>query len=108
MLQPEGDDVFDGIENLFPGSAKSFGGFLPGQFPRPARQKQHVGASQGAFAVAPRNFFHHDGFAAAAIHAPHGIHQKHQKAPERDELEAALGELVVSWSGLMATRTDRP
>jgi hypothetical protein len=31
-----------------------------------------------------------------------------RKAPERYEFEAALGELVVSRSGLMATRTDRP
>ena len=60
------------------------------------------------FAVAPRNFFNDDGFAAAAIDASHGIHQKHQKAPERNELEAALGELIVSRSGLMAARTNRP
>jgi len=37
-----------------------------------------------------------------AIDAPHGVKQKNQKAPERNELETALGELIVSGGGLMA------
>jgi uncharacterized protein YlxW (UPF0749 family) len=45
--------------------------------------------------------------AAAAIDTPHRIEQKNQKSPERDELEAALAELVVTGSGLVATRTHR-
>src|SRR5688500_9677996 len=32
--------------------------------------------------------------------------QKDQKSPERNELETALGQLVIAGSGLVATRTD--
>jgi len=56
-------------------------------------------------AVAPWNFFNNDCLAVAAIDTPHGIHQKDQKAPEGNELETALGELIVSRSGLMAAGT---
>jgi hypothetical protein len=40
------------------------------------------------------------------IDAPHGVKQKNQKTPKRDELETALGELVVSGSRLMTTGTN--
>ena len=58
-------------------------------------------------AVAPGNFLDDDGVAAAAIDAPHGVQQEDQKSPERDELEAPLGELIVAGRRLMAARTDR-
>src|SRR5688500_6329063 len=32
--------------------------------------------------------------------------QKDQKSPERNELETALGQLVIAGSGLVATRTN--
>jgi len=44
-------------------------------------RKQHVGSGQSVFAIAPRNFFHDDGVAAAAIDASHGIQQKDEEAP---------------------------
>ena len=99
--------MFDGVENLFPGSAERLGCFLPGKPARPAGQKQHVGFGQGALAVAPRNFLDDDRLAAAAIDAPHRVQQKNQKSPERNELETPLGELIVSGGGLMAARTNR-
>jgi hypothetical protein len=43
----------------------------------------------------------------AAIDATHRIKQKNQKAPKRNELETALGELIVSGGRLMAARTNR-
>ena len=64
-------------------------------------------SGQGAFAVAPGHFFDDHGGAAAAVHAPHGVQQEDEKSPERNELEAPLGKLIVAWSRLMATRTDR-
>jgi hypothetical protein len=45
-------------------------------------------------------------FAAPAVDASHRTQQKNQKAPERNELETALGELIVPGPGLMAARTD--
>jgi hypothetical protein len=42
--------------------------------------------------------------------SPHGTHrvkQKNQKSPERNKFETALGELIVSGGGLMATGTNR-
>src|SRR5215471_13107117 len=107
VCQAPGDDMFDGIENLIPRSAKGLGGFFPGEAARPASQEEHVGFGQGTFAVAPGHFFDHHGGTAAAVHAPHGVQQEDEKAPERDELKAPLGELVVAWSRLMAARTDR-
>ena len=107
VLQPTGDDVFDRVEDLVPGSAERLGRFLPGKAARPAGQKQHVGFGQSALAVAPGNFLDDDRLAAAAIDAPHGVKQKNQKAPERNELETPFGELIVSGGRLMAARTNR-
>jgi len=102
VLQPKGDDVFDRVEDLVPGSAKRLGRFLPGQPARPAGQKQHVGFGECTFAIGPRDLLDDDRLAAAAIDAPHGVKQKHQKSPERNELKTPLGELIVSGSGLVA------
>jgi len=107
MLQPEGDDVFDGVENLFPGSAERLGCFLPRQATRPAGQKQHVCSGQRTLPIAPRHFLDDDGLAVAAIDAPHGVQQKNQESPERDELETPFGELIVTGRRLMAARTNR-
>ncbi len=99
--------MLDRVEDLVPGSAKRLGRFLPGQPARPAGQKQHVGFGESAFAIAPGDFLDDDRLAAAAIDAPHGVKQKNQKSPERNELETPLGELIVSGGGLMAARTNR-
>src|SRR6266536_6342844 len=84
-----------------------FGRFLPRKPARPAGQKQHIGIGQGTLAVAPGHFLDDDGLTTAAIDATHGIKQKNQKAPKRNELETALGELIVSRGRLMAARTNR-
>ena len=39
VLQPKGDDMFDCVEDLVPGSAECLGRFLPRKPPRPAGQK---------------------------------------------------------------------
>jgi hypothetical protein len=57
--------------------------------------------------MAPGNFLDKDRLAAAAIDSPHGVEQKNQKSPERNELESPLGEFVVTRCRLMAARTDR-
>jgi hypothetical protein len=48
------------------------------------------------------NFLDDDRLAVAANDAPHGVKQKDQKPPERNELETALGELIVTGRRLMA------
>jgi len=58
-------------------------------------------------AIAPGHFLDDDGLTTAAIDATHRIKQKNQKAPKRNELETALGELIVSGGRLMAARTNR-
>jgi len=83
------------------------GGFLPGKVACPARQKQHIDFGQGAFAVAPRNLFDDHGGATAAIDAPHGVQQEDEKSPERNELEAAFGKLVIAGRRLVAARANR-
>ena len=84
MLQPQGDDMLDGVEDLVPGSAKCLGRFLPGQSARPAGQEEHVGFGQRAFAVAPGDFLDDDSAAAAAIDAPHGVQQEDEEIPRRE------------------------
>jgi hypothetical protein len=82
-------------------ASKTFSSFFPGQ---PAGQEQHVGSGQGAFAIAPGDFFDDDGAAAAAIDTSHGVQQEDEESPKGDELEAPLGELIVAGRGLMAAR----
>jgi hypothetical protein len=83
-----------------------FGRLLPRQAARPAGQEQHIGSGQGALAIAPGNFLNNDSLAAAAIDAAHGVEQKDEKSPERDELETALGKPIVAGGGLMAAGAD--
>src|SRR5438067_13023092 len=84
-----------------------FGRFLPRKAARPTGQKQHIGIGQGTLAIAPGHFLNDDCLTMAAIDATHGIKQKNQKAPKGNELETALGELIVSRGRLVAARTDR-
>jgi hypothetical protein len=51
------------------------------------------------FAITPVDFFGDDGAAAEAIDAPHGVQRENEKAPQRDELKAPLGELIVASAG---------
>src|ERR1700686_4317900 len=83
------------------------GRLLPRKAARPAGQKQHIRAGQGTLAIAPGHFLDHDRLTTAAIDATHGVKQKNQKAPKGNELETALGELIVSGGRLMAARTNR-
>jgi hypothetical protein len=96
--------MFDGIEDLLPRSAKCFGGFFPGKVAGPASEEEHVSLGEGPFAVAPRNFFHDDGVAAAAVYAPHGVEEEDEEAPEGNELETPLGELIVTGCRPVAAR----
>ena len=41
-----------------------------------------------------------------ALDAPHAVQQEYQKAPQRDELEAPLGKMIVTRCRLVAPRTD--
>jgi len=105
VRQSERDHMFDGVEDLVPGGAERLGCLLPGEPARPTGQKQHVGIGQLMLAVAPGDFLDDHGFAAATIDAPHGVREKDQKAPERNELETPFGELIVTRRRLMATGT---
>ena len=42
----------------------------------------------------------------AAINTAHGVQQEDEESPQRNELEAPLGELIVTGRRLMAPRTD--
>ena len=81
--------------------------FLPGELARPAGQKQHVGSGQLVFAVAPGNLLDHHLAALTAIDAPHAVEQEHQHAPEWNELEAPLGQMIVPGRRLVAPRAAR-
>jgi hypothetical protein len=106
MLQTPADHILDGIAHQIPGSVERLGGFLPGEFAGPASQKQHIGSGQLVLGIAPGNLLHHDA-AVSAMDASHTVEKENQNSPERDELEAPLGELIVPGCGLVAPRADR-
>jgi hypothetical protein len=59
------------------------------------------------FAMAPGDLLDDHGLAAGARDAPHRVEEEDQEAPERDEFEPPLGELIVTGGRLVATGTDR-
>jgi hypothetical protein len=68
------------------------GGFLPGELPRPAGQKQHIGSGQLVLTIAPGNLLDHHA-TIPAVDASHAVQQENQKAPQRNELETPLGKI---------------
>jgi len=56
--------------------------------------------------IAPGNLLDHYP-TIPAVDAPHAVQQENQKAPQRNELEAALGKMIVTRCRLMALRADR-
>src|ERR1039457_3935507 len=105
MLQAPADHILDGVADLVPGSMERFGGFLPGELTRPAGQKQHIGSGQLVLTIAPGNRLD-DHATVPALDAPHAVQQEYQKAPQRDDLEAPLGKMIVTRCRLVAPRTD--
>jgi hypothetical protein len=92
-------------EHLFPGSAQALGGFFSGKTALSTGEEEHIGFGQGTLAVAPRNFFDGHAAAAPAIDAPHSVEQEDEESPQRNELKAPFGKLVVA--RLMAAAADR-
>jgi hypothetical protein len=82
------------------------GGFLPGELPRPAGQKQHIGSGQLVLTIAPGNLLDHHA-TIPAVDASHAVEQENQKAPQRNELKTPLGKMIVTWCRLVAPRADR-
>src|ERR1019366_6322596 len=96
MLQAPADHILDGVAHLVPGGVERLGGFLPGELPRPAGQKQHIGSGQLVLTIAPGNLLDHHA-TIPAVDASHAVQQENQKAPQRNELEAPLGKMIVTW-----------
>src|SRR5664280_3186867 len=69
-------------------------------------QKMHVNLGRGVLPHTPGHFFDQHP-ALLAVDASHAIDQKHQIAPESDELESSRrARLVIAWRGLMAAGAD--
>ena len=105
IVQAKVDHILDGIAHPIPGSMERLGGLLPRNFPRPPRQEEHVGFGGLMFAIAPGKFFRHHP-ATAAVHPTPAVEQENQKAPEGDELETPLGQMIVPRCGLLAAPAD--
>jgi hypothetical protein len=105
MLQAPFHNVLYGLANLVPGGTEGLGGFLPGKFARPTCQKQHVGLGQLVFAVGPRHFLDDD-TAGFAVDAAHAVEEKDQIAPDGNELELPIREVVVTGGWPVTARTD--
>ena len=85
------------------GQFKNSQHLLPGELARPLRQVEHVGLGQLVLAGAPRHFLHLDP-ATHALDPPHAVQQDDSEAPDRDELEAPLGQMVVTAGRCLAPR----
>ncbi|SAL08109.1 hypothetical protein AWB81_08603 [Caballeronia arationis] len=95
VIQSPLDDPFHGIEDFLPAGSEAQCGFFPGELASPLRQEDHVRAGERVLAVGPWQSL--DLYATGAtIDAPHGIEQKHGKAPNGNKLEAALRERIVA------------
>jgi len=105
MLQAPFHDVLHGMANLVPRRTKGLRGFLPGKFARPTCQKQHVGLSKLVFAIRPGHLLD-DNAAGFAVDAAHAVEEKDQVAPDRNELELPIGEVVVTGGWPVTARTD--
>ena len=57
-------------------------------------------------AITPGEFLRHYP-ATAALHAPLAVEEENQKAPERNELKAPLGKMIVTRRRLVAPGADR-
>jgi hypothetical protein len=57
-------------------------------------------------AIAPGNLLDHDA-TISAVDTSHTVEQENQKTPQGDELEAPLGEMIVTGRGLVAPRANR-
>src|SRR6266436_9156944 len=106
MLQAPADHILDGVAHLVPGSVEGLSGFLPGELARPTSQKQHIGSGQLVLAITPGNLLDHHA-TIPAVDASHAVQQENQKAPQRNELEASLGKMIVTGRRLVAPRADR-
>src|SRR5207245_11345155 len=69
-------------------------------------QKQDVGSGQLVLTIAPGNLLDQQ-TTIPAVDAPHAVQQENQKAPQRNELEAALRKMIVTRCRLVAPRADR-
>jgi hypothetical protein len=56
-------------------------------------------------AIAPGKLLDHDA-TIPAVNASHAVEQENQKTPQGDELEATLGEMIVSRRRSVAPGTD--
>jgi len=72
MFQPPRHYILDRLADFVPAGAERQGGFLPGQFAGPVRQKHHVGLGQVVLADCPRQLFDPNA-AGPAIDPPHVV-----------------------------------
>src|SRR3954447_1989851 len=93
-----GQAPLDGVSHrpadAIPGGPEDRPDLAPTQAPGPTRQEPAIGRRQLILAIAPRHHLHRDP-APGAIHAAHPVDEEHQDAPEGDELESPLLEVVV-------------
>ena len=58
------------------------------------------------FAITPGNLLNEHRIASATINPAHRVQQKDEETPERNNLEAPLGEMIVAGTRLVAARTN--
>ena len=105
MLQTPGDHRFHGVAHFCPRKCGRTRRFPSRKLARPAGQKQHIGSGQLVLPIAPGNLLDHH-TTLPAVDASHAGEKENQKAPQRNELEAAFGEMIVPRRRSVAPGTD--
>ena len=102
--KPHGHDPFHRTINAFPTGLENLRRLPPTQSSRPASQKTHHGRCQRMLAFIPGNMLHHHAV-LGTFHPPRRIAKIHPNPPQRNMTPTALGQLVITRRGLLASRT---
>src|SRR6516162_8723663 len=105
MLQPPTHHILDRLADLLPRGVKGLRRLFPGELARPVREELHVDLGQLMLAGRPRHFLDDDA-TGPAVHPSHAVEQKHQEAPQGDEFELPLCQMVIAGGRLMAARAN--
>lgn len=97
--------VAHGLEHNVPAHAKAPSRFGPAQYLGPALQEPRKRDRDVRLAGRPRHQLD-DHPTARALHPARRVQQEHRDVPQRNELEATLGQTIVASSALAAVSAD--
>lgn len=96
---------FHGTEDRIPTRTENLGHVRPAQQLRPSRKIPLIGRRHMILSIGPRYLFDNDA-TPRAFDSPHGVKEKDRNSPQRNKLEAASWQCVVTRHPNTTTRTN--